>query len=47
MLNQVREDQKSTLDLWIDYFISEDAMYPTWFKVNAFKVMLGLSTFDK
>ena len=47
MLNQVREDQKSTLDLWIDYFMSEDAMYPTWFKVYAFKGMLGLSTFDK
>ena len=46
-LNQVREDQKSTLDLWIDYFISEDAMYPTWFKVYAFKGMIGLSTFDK
>ena len=47
MLNQVREDQKSTLDLWIDYLMSEDAMYPTWFKVYAFKGMLGLSTFDK
>ncbi len=47
MLNQVREDQKSTLDLWIDYFMSEDAMYPTWFKVYAFKGMLGLSTYDK
>lgn len=47
MLNQVRKDQKSTLDLWIDYFMSEDAMYPTWFKVYAFKGMLGLSTFDK
>ena len=47
MLNQVREDQKSTLDLWIDYFLSEDAMYPTWFKVYAFKGMLGLSSFNK
>ena len=47
MLNQVRKDQKSTLDLWIDYFMSEDAMYPTWFKVYAFKGMLGLSTFNK
>ena len=47
MLNQVRKDQKSTLDLWIDYFMSEDAMYPTWFKVYALKGMLGLSTFDK
>ena len=47
MLNQVREDQKSILDLWIDYFMSEDAMYPTWFKVYAFKGMIGLSTFDK
>lgn len=47
MLNQVIEDQKSTLDLWIDYFMSEDAMYPTWFKVYAFKGILGLSTYDK
>ena len=47
MLNQVIEDQKSTLNLWIDYFMSEDAMYPTWFKVYAFKGMLGLSTYDK
>lgn len=47
MLNQVREDQKSSLDLWIDYFMSEDSMYPAWFKVYAFKGMLGLSTFDK
>ena len=47
MLNQVRKDQKSTIDLWIDYFMSEDAMYPTWFKVYAFKGMLGLSTFNK
>ena len=47
MLDQVRENQKSTLDLWIDYFISEDSMYPTWFKVYAFKGMLGLSAFNK
>ena len=47
MLNQIRKDQKSTLDLWIDYFMSEDSMFPTWFKVYAFKGMLGLSTFDK
>lgn len=47
MLDQVRKDQKSTLDLWIDYFISEDSMYPTWFKVYAFKGMLGLSAFNK
>ena len=47
MLNQVREDQKSILNLWIDYFISEDAMYPTWFKVYAFKGMIGLGSFDK
>ena len=47
MLNQVREDQKSILDLWINYFMSEDAMYPTWFKVYAFKGMLGLGAFNK
>ena len=47
MLDQIRKNQKSTLDLWIDYFISEDSMYPAWFKVYAFKGMLDLSSFNK
>lgn len=41
-------DQKSTLDLWIDYLTSPDSdVYPTWAKYWAFTGMLKLSTFDK
>ena len=41
-------DQKSTLDLWVDYLTSPDSdVYPTWAKYWAFTGMLKLSTFDK
>ncbi|MFA6437518.1 MAG: hypothetical protein WC242_00330 [Candidatus Paceibacterota bacterium] len=41
-------DQKSTLDNWVDYFISHDSeSFPMWAKYWAFNGMLKLSTFDK
>jgi len=41
-------DQKSTLDCWIDYFISPGSdSIPMWAKYWAFTGMLKLSTFDK
>ena len=41
-------DQKSTLNNWVDYFISPDSdSYPMWAKYWAFTNMLKLSTFDK
>lgn len=41
------EDQKNSLDEWIDYFISEDAkFYPTWAKYWAFQGMLKIGNYD-
>ena len=50
--NQIQEEvinnQKSRLDVWIDYFLSEDAnVYPFWAKYWAFQGMLKLGTYDK
>lgn len=47
MLFQVQEEQKNSLNRWIEYFCSDDAMYPMWFKNYAFKGMLKLGVFDK
>ena len=41
-------DQKKSLDTWIDYFVSEDSnMYPMWFKYYAFLSVVKLGSFDK
>lgn len=47
LLSNVREEQKKSLDMWIDYLTSNDAMYPMWFKYYAFRGMLKLNKFDK
>jgi len=47
MLKQAQEEQKSSLNYWIEYLTSDDAMYPMWFKYYAFQGMLGLGKFDK
>ncbi len=47
MIATVREDQKYSLDAWIDYLTSEDAMYPAWFKYYAWNQVIKLSQFDK
>ena len=41
------EDQRHSLDQWIDYLTSDDAMYPTWFKYYVWKNIIKLSQFDK
>ena len=46
-LRQIQENQKKSIDRWIDYLNNEDAMYPTWFKFYAFQGMLKLGQFDK
>ena len=43
----VQKEQQKSLDTWIDYLTSDDAMYPMWFKHYAFKGMLNLTKFDK
>ena len=40
-------DQKSTLDLWVDYFASPDALYPDWLKYWATRSVLNMGEYDK
>ena len=47
LLAQVQKEQMKSLDMWIDYLTSDDAMYPMWFKHYAFRGMLKLNRFDK
>jgi hypothetical protein len=47
MIEVIIEDQKKSLDNWIDYLTSNDAMYPTWFKYLVFRNITKLSQFDK
>ena len=47
MLLNVQKEQEKSLDMWIDYLTSDDAMYPMWFKHYAFRGMLKLNKIDK
>ena len=47
MLNQVQKEQEKSLDSWIDYLCSDDALYPMWFKNYAFQGMIKLGKYDK
>jgi hypothetical protein len=47
MIDTVIEDQKASLDQWIDYLSSDDAVYPPWFKYFVFRNITKLSQFDK
>ncbi|HEY1074725.1 MAG TPA: hypothetical protein VGE59_03450 [Patescibacteria group bacterium] len=40
-------DQESSLDKWVDYLASDDAIYPMWLKYFAVRGVLGMSTYDK
>ena len=46
-LELLQKDQEASLDYWIDYLSSEDAMYPDWAKYWAFRSMLNMSEYDK
>jgi phage protein U len=42
------DDQRESLDTWINYFLSSDAdVYPVWVKYWSFEGMLKLGFFDK
>ena len=44
----IQEDQKVSLNQWIDYLSGPDSfVYPDWAKYWAFKSMLGMSSYDK
>jgi hypothetical protein len=47
MIETVIKDQKHSLDNWIDYLTSEDAVYPVWFKYFVFQNITKLSQYDK
>jgi len=47
MIGVIIEDQRHSLDQWIDYLTSEDAVYPTYFKYFVFRNITKLSQFDK
>lgn len=47
MMDTAIEDQKHSLDAWIDYLSSNDAVYPAWFKYYAWTQITKLSQFDK
>ena len=47
MLQQVQKEQEKSLDSWIDYLCSDDALYPMWFKNYAFQGMIKLGKYDK
>lgn len=41
-------DQRKSLDIWIDYFVSEDSnIYPTWFKYYVFQSIVKMGNYDK
>lgn len=47
MMDVAIEDQRHSLDAWMDYLTSDDAVYPAWFKYFAWKNIIRLSQFDK
>ena len=46
--NIIINDQKASLDVWLDYFFSEDSnVYPFWLKYWAFQGMLKIGKYEK
>lgn len=45
--NQIINNQKKSLDKWINYLSSSDAQYPMWAKYWAFKSMLSMGKLEK
>lgn len=43
----VVSDQESSLDAWIDYLSSKDAMYPDYLKYFAFRSITKMGSYDK
>ncbi|MCD6441969.1 hypothetical protein J7L24_00235 [bacterium] len=45
--NIIIKDQKQSIDTWIDYLGSKDAMYPAWLKYFTFRNIVRLGEYDK
>lgn len=47
-INTIIREQKDSLDVWLDYFLSKDSDYlPMWAKVWAFQGMLSIGNLNK
>ena len=47
-IEQIVNEQKESLDSWLDYFASSDTKhYPTWFKYYCFQSVVKLGYYDK
>jgi hypothetical protein len=46
MIDGTINKQKESLDEWIDYLLSDDAIYPDWLKYLAFRSILNFTEFD-
>ena len=47
MMDVATEDQKHSLDAWVEYLTEEDVAYPPWFKYFIWRNIIKLSQFDK
>ena len=47
MIENIINDQKKSLDIWLDYLNSEDSIYPEWFKYYVFQGMVRLGSYNK
>jgi hypothetical protein len=47
MMDTAIEDQRHSLNAWMEYLTSNDAVYPAWFKYYAWNQITKLSQFDK
>jgi len=46
-IEQIQHDQEESLDTWINYLSSPDAMYPDWAKYWAFRSMTQMGGYSK
>jgi hypothetical protein len=46
-ISQIISDQEASLDRWVDYLTSDDAIYPTWAKVWAFSEITKMGKLEK
>lgn len=47
ILENLQRDQKESLDGWVDYLSSDDALYSDWMKYWAMRSVISMSTYDK
>lgn len=47
LIDAIVADQKSSLDIWVDYLASSDAVYPLWLKYFALRSITTMSGYDK